>query len=350
VSKTSLGSRYWRWRLREWGPPHEREAGYTLLVPVPGDLPVFLDLALTACLHQNHAHRRATVVLPDRPSADIDRIVTSYQGRWPGELTVKKLPHPERWLLPVLRSGSRNHGLQVITGVRASESSHIMLHDADLFPRDVSLHDFQYEACRQENLDCLGLTGVWDPWYEEKGLELAATWELCARVEWFRAFAPHLHIGHVDRLFGESHVFDTTLFPQAKSDPTRISRGEDDGSFVHFNYVITTYRLFQKQGPGYLDDRFRLLFIAILVELFASSDQDSALPSLETMAATLGSRDATVRHLSFEKGKQPYAEFREKLQTLFTITWVPPGHLGRVHDLISRFDKLYEFMPSPRDG
>jgi hypothetical protein len=347
--RQTLGSRYWRKRLANWGGDSQVHAGYTLLVPVPGDLPVFLDLALAACRHQSSDHRDSTIVLPDRPSPTIDRIVERYSGDWPDDLSVVLLPLPERWFLPLLKSGSRNHGLQVITGVEAAVSTHIILHDADLIPGEVGLHEAQYASCVERSLCCLGLTGVWDPWYEQKGLALAATWELCARVDWFRSFAPHLHMGHLGEMFGEEHVFDTTLFPQASTEKTKISGGSGDENFVHFNYVISAYRLFQRHGVGYLDDRFRILFIAILVELFSSSEQEALLPSLERMAGELGSGSAVLTHPGPDSGRDSYGEFRQKLEKLFDITWVPPERLDNVKRHLVAFDRWYGFGSAVHD-
>ena len=49
-----LKSAFWRIRFARWSsaPSGAVRPGYTLLLPVPGDLPVFLELALAVCRTQ----------------------------------------------------------------------------------------------------------------------------------------------------------------------------------------------------------------------------------------------------------------------------------------------------------
>jgi hypothetical protein len=53
----SVGARYWQGRLGRWPVPKEQTDGYSVLVPVPGDPPVSLSLALAVCRHQQAVHR-----------------------------------------------------------------------------------------------------------------------------------------------------------------------------------------------------------------------------------------------------------------------------------------------------
>lgn len=67
-------------------------------MPVPGDLPVFLSLALAVCRHQQAIHRVVTVVLPDKVTPAIKRLVAAARPGWQGNLRLQALPPPERWL------------------------------------------------------------------------------------------------------------------------------------------------------------------------------------------------------------------------------------------------------------
>src|ERR1019366_202861 len=115
-------------------------------------------------------------------------LVSQAQRDWPGQLRLQALAAPERWLLPRLGNPGRNHALQLITGVSRSRATHIVLHDADLFILRRDLHRREFEMARQRRLACLGISSAWDPWFAEHGRQLAATWELCAQVEWLRSF------------------------------------------------------------------------------------------------------------------------------------------------------------------
>jgi len=59
----------WRTAFARWPPLHDTREGYTLLLPVPADLPVFLRLALANAAAQDRDRRVETLVIPDAPSA-----------------------------------------------------------------------------------------------------------------------------------------------------------------------------------------------------------------------------------------------------------------------------------------
>ncbi len=345
MPRTSLGDKYWRTRLRSWSPANgDLQPGYTLLLPVPGDLPVFLELALAAAASQDSAHRRATMVIPDRPTPEITSIVESYRKDWNDELSVTLLPSPERWFLPIMKSGSRNHGMQLIAGVTQCKTTHILLHDADLFPCNTDLLEQQYLRCVERDLSCFGVSGVWDGWYETHGLKLAATWELVARVEWLRSFTPYQHIGHPDELFDESHVFDTTLFPQAVTDPNKVDHAGLSDEFVHFNYVITAYRFFQRHGPGYLDDRFLMLFISLMTDLLGAGKYGSALPVPEKMVEALHASSPAIQFPAPAIATETYERFRLKLGQVLVAPWLPAASVTRIQPIIEEFDRHYGFV------
>lgn len=342
VNLRMTGASYWRRRLAAWPPASAGTSpGYTLLVPVPGDLPVFLELALSVCAMQEATHRVSTLVIPDRLTPAIRETVARRRSSWAGPLELVPLPRPERWFLPHLRSGSRNHGLQLITGVGASRSSHIILHDADLFILDRRMHDDQYERCRDHDLDCLGISPVWDQWYAGHDRRLAATWDMTASVDWLRSFLPYQQIGHDGDLFGERHTFDTTLYPQAVSPSDRIDFTDRDADYVHFNYVISAFRDFQRSQGGYRDADFRLLLIALFVELFAEPDMQAMLPSLRHLGGGLGSTDQPVHFPSADDGRADYQMFRLKLERALQGPYLSTGDSERGRLALEPFDRYY---------
>src|ERR1700691_3494039 len=97
-----LGPLYWRARLKSWPARQAGTEGYSLVMPVPGDLPVFLRLALAVCRPQQSEHRVETIVLPDRMTPEMRQIVSQARPDWPGDLYLQPLPVPERWVLPRL--------------------------------------------------------------------------------------------------------------------------------------------------------------------------------------------------------------------------------------------------------
>jgi hypothetical protein len=336
------GAAYWRWRLAKWpSAPTDTEQGYTLLLPVPGDIPVFLDMALRTCGMQNSDQRLRTLVIPDRPSRRISDLVAKAKPSWNGPLEIQLLPHPERWTLPMLRSASRNHGLQLLTGVTASRSSHIILHDADLFPLVDDFFEQQFNDCQKQDLDCLGVSPVWDHWFADHGLRLAATWELVASVPWMRRFSPYVHIGHDGELFGEPHTFDTTLYPQAVSPPDRIEWVDRSADFVHFNYLISTYRNFQKSKLPFLDSGFRLLLIALFVYLFSDGQSLAGLPPLSEMSRGLDSDSSVVCYPKRDVGKEAWIDFSSQLERALNADFVTSEAGSEARRVLGDFDAYY---------
>lgn len=346
-----LLQRYWQARFARWPPaPPARTPGYTVLVPVPGDLPVFLDLALAVCRAQDSPGRVATLVVPDVLTDAVSRIVAREKPGWPGLLDSLALPRPERWILPRLGDPGRNHAVQLNTAVARAASTHVVLHDADLFLLEPDSHERQWAYAVEHDLDALGVDPAWDGWFAEHGLDLAATWEMTARTEWLRAFPPWRHIAHRAALDGddEEHVFDTMYWAESRTPGGRIAV-RAPGGIVHFNHVISTYRKFHAfrrahrredaagTGTAFGDPDFRLLLIRVLIDLFDTSGIRYDLPSANELAAGLGRPDATVTYAPADGAT--YHEFRPRLSQILT-GFPQPG--GRSLDTaLAAFDAFY---------
>ncbi len=66
----------WRLGYRNWnGHSAPRQPAYTVLLPVPGDLPVFLFLAMDCMSRQDDRHRLEVIVVSDRRSDEFDELV-----------------------------------------------------------------------------------------------------------------------------------------------------------------------------------------------------------------------------------------------------------------------------------
>jgi hypothetical protein len=341
---STLGARYWRARLGRWPVLAGNRAadGYTVLVPVPGDLPVFLRIALAVVRHQQAQYRLGTLVIPDVVTSSVREIVKEARDDWPGPLRLQAFPRPERWILPQLNNPGRNHALQLITGTAHAKTSHIVLHDADLFLMEPDILDRQFLTCQKDGLACLGVSPVWDPWFAEHHKHLAATWELCARVDWLMSFVPALHMAHENELFGERHSFDTTLYAQAITDPELIGV-QPSSDIVHFNYVISHYRHFLRNTKGrFRDNRFLLLFVRVLVDLFdLSNSRQYRLPSLSDLGACLGREEAGITFPSADEGSESYRHFRRLLERILSGPWAGTGERQAAVEQLKAFDDFY---------
>jgi len=340
---------YWTLRLSRWRPIQATPtAGYTLLVPVPGDIPAFLELALRVLALQDATERVETIVIPDRVTPTIEAIVERAAARWEGPLRLCTLPSPERWFLPLMKSGSRNHGMQVVEGINQSRATHVCLHDADLFLLDRTLLDAQYRRCRDENLACVSVSPAWDQWYREHGLELGATWEMFASNEWLRSFPPHRHIGHDAELFGERHTFDTTFYAQCLTAPQRVRVVDREGDLVHFNYTISTFRAYQRTKEAYEDRYFRLLLIRLFIDLFGElSVANPGLPDLSVLRLGLDDGSASVTYPSEAVGGADYREFRATLERALQGDYLDPALRRAAAAALEPFDAHYAYPGVP---
>src|SRR5262245_37932481 len=212
----------WRAAFARWPPLHDTREGYTLLLPVPADLPVFLRLALANAATQDRDGRIETLVIPDVPSAAFTLAYEEASARFDaGPLRLVELRLAARAIQRLAgNQGCTNYFLQIHAGAAAATTTHVLLHDADLFIEDPGFMARHYRRCADEGLACLGVSPAWDHWLREHGFgHVVATWELMMDTRWAREFAPWPPRGHRERPHGEAHRFHRTFDPQAPPAP-----------------------------------------------------------------------------------------------------------------------------------
>jgi hypothetical protein len=172
---------------------------------------------------------------------------------------------------------------------------------------------------------------------------MAATWELCARVDWMRSFPPHRHLGHDAVVDGERHTFDTTFWPQFHTPVSRIAVGQGlEDRVIHFNYVISTYRAFQRRQGQFHDDAFRLLLIRLFADLFAPADESHGLPELEDLAGGIGRLGEPRVEVAYgEQDGERYRRMRNQLRAVVAGPWSDPTRASRCLNLLGAFDDFY---------
>jgi len=310
---------------------------------VPGDLPVFLKLALMVLRKQDPANRVETLVIPDISTSTIRQIVSEEQKTWPGDLQLVEMPWPDRFIPAYINRPHHNHWLQFINGIRKARATHVLLHDADLFLTIPDIHKQQYELAVDGQFACFGVSQVWDHWYEKQGKYLTATWEMLCEVEWARSFAPYLHLGHDAKLNGMHHTFDTTLYPQCLTEPNRIGWHTPASGFVHFNYVVCTFRYFFNHYYGFEDEHFRLLLIRILVDSIGRRVEPDRLPDALSLEEGMFDELAPVTYLN-DTSRANYLEFRNKIQIILDSQLFDATQAKYVREILQPFDK--NFSPS----
>lgn len=332
----------WKTCYRQWKPRSQtRTPGYTVFLPLPGDLPVFLKIALHVLSCQDLKHLVEVVVVPDMATP-------SFRQQWqrlsilpfPRPLRLVRLSPLDRFVVFLFENPGHIHFLQNVRALDACHTTHALIHDADLLITDPNFLKSHYESCLTNHLFCHGASSVWDPWYQTRGLShLVATWEMMFDVEWFRSFLPYQHRPHSNIIKGERHVFDLTLFPQCLSPKERFAVHHNDKGFIHFNYVISTYRWFLKAKTAFRDEYFRLLLIRLLMTIFDMDDPVSAVPTLSTLQKGLTTSSAPVIYDTLMKGN--YLEFRERLRALTASLLLNHQQQDRLIQGLRSFDAFY---------
>ncbi|MBF2063324.1 MAG: hypothetical protein IGS39_02655 [Calothrix sp. C42_A2020_038] len=332
----------WKLRYSHWYKPvDEPILGYTILLPVPGDLPVFLKIALEICSTQKLDGLFEALVIPDQFVPGFAELLQTWQDKHYYPIRLIN-PNPLEQLISRYQNNPHNnHWLQLVRGVNTTRTTHVLLHDADLFITEDIFMKTHYETCKSENLACLGVSPVWDTWYKEQGINhIAATWEMMFNVDWMRSFHPWEHRGHDSEIAGKAHTFDTTLLPQCKTKPELIKYHQQEWGFIHFNYVICTYRWFQKSKGSFEDECFRILLIRLLINVFDTSSWKYQVPELDELIKGITDKNNAVTYVQ-QKTRSQYFEFRTKLQTLIDSQLLDSEKASILYDGADKFDKAF---------
>jgi hypothetical protein len=339
----------WRAAFGRWPARSARELspGYTLLMPLPGDMPVFARLALANVAAQDRGERAEILVIPDGPSPGMAKAVAACAAETGlGDVRVIELPPVSRALGQVARSDpATNYFLQLHAGVSETATTHALLHDADLFLTNAGFLARHHRRCAERGLACLGVSPAWDDWLREHGLgHVVATWELMFDVRWMRSFAPWRHRSHFAWVDGQWHGFDVTLCTQAKtvSHLCEVHPSAED-SFVHFNWVIGGYRRFQgSHGQPVEDTGFNLLLIRLMIDAL-----DGRLHGVRPTSVDVPPADELARGLTDPsrqvtyRGAEPaanYGPFREKIRRLYRAPLFDDAAVEAIEQHLSPFD------------
>lgn len=338
----------WRAAYRRWPAVDEVTPGYTLVLPVPADLPVFLYLGLATAAYQDRTGRVETIVVPDHMTPEFAAAFESARREFDvGPIRLVPVGRRGRLLQRIARNDpNKNHFLQVHAGTATARTSHALLHDADLFIQDAGFLARHYRRCADERLACLGVSPVWDDWLREHGLQhVVATWELMVDLGWLRSFPPWQHRGHHAWLAGEWHGFDLTLYTQAITSPERSAVHDAGDGFEHFNWVICTYRHFHRGGlRPYKDDRFVLLLIRLLADSLRPRDgsiwRSADLPSIEQLARGISDPAQPITYRS-ESARRYYPEFRRKVERMLAGPVFDDAMADEMRSALRAFDLAF---------
>jgi hypothetical protein len=233
--------------------------------------------------------------------------------------------------------------VQLVLGVEHATTTHVILHDADAIILKPDFFDAHYRAARDTGAVATGVHPLWDAWLRQYRPDLVATWEMCAQASWLRSVPPFRHLAHPMDVGGEQHVVDTTVFAQMRTPPGRLTLHGSDSEFVHFNYVVSTYRKFQAhRGTTFEDSAFRLLFIRLLTEALQVATDNDDLPSLTDLTRGLTPAPGCVVYPAPTAAGDDYAAFRAKLVDGVAVVYGRDSSvLHRLRGAMAPFDAHY---------
>ena len=338
---------YWSLLYGRWPERAEPIPGYTLILTVPPDLPVFLRLAVDVCRRQDPTHRVETLVVPDAYAPAFAREFEAAAAAWPaGRMRLVQPRRKDRLVRLGMRKASLIHWLQLVVGAREIRSTHAVVHDVDLFLLEPDFLRSLFEACRDGGYACLGNEPAWQgaAWTKlPRFAHVVALWELMVDVRWLRSGPPAALRPQYARLAEGLFWFETTLLAQARTAPERIARHRSTQR-VHFGWVIGGYRAYQRTRGRFDDDHFRLLLIRLLIDAFDPAGGPYAIPGLDELAR--GLTDAGARIAYGDDARRNYPAFREPLERVLRSDLFPAEPSGSIRSGLAAFDAAFAWQPA----
>jgi hypothetical protein len=141
-------SLYWETAYSKWKKgPESKVPGYSILMMVPGDLPVFLKIAFEVCAAQNPEHLVEVVVIPDKIPVGFVDYFNNLKKKWKNSpIRMVQLNPVELFLTKKLNNPRMNNWLQSFRGCNSVASTHVLWHDSDLFIADKDFLKKHYES------------------------------------------------------------------------------------------------------------------------------------------------------------------------------------------------------------
>lgn len=320
--------------------------GYTALLTVPHDLPVFLDIALTNIAAQNLEFLTEILVIPDQPSVEFRNLFENSINKY--ELPPVRLV--EMNFLDKLVGRLNNtpawyHFLQLKNGTEAANTTHLLFHDADLFLAPGDFLKIRFQECEEQKLSALGVDLPPHRGGNNYVAEhMVATWEMMVSRKWLMRFKPIDHKSNFRKIAGNKARFDTTLWPQYQSDPAEFSlHAMNEHTYVHFGNIVTTYRKFLRAQKPYEDTRFRILLIRLLIDALENkSSLNRYVPSIEDCITGISDKAKVVSY-STSKTASNYKDFRDQLQQLSGLNVLKESACDSIEKSISPFDSAFNY-------
>jgi hypothetical protein len=333
-----------------WRRAQPLVAGYTILLPMPMDMPFLLRFALEGLRHLNTENCRQIVVVPDGWGDDggkaFREVVAACDD--PRVELVELRPGIRFFIQKIQMRKTRqsaanwSHWAMIVEGTTSARSEYAFLHDADAFFVDADALERQYRDCRDRAMYTLGVQVRTDAFFQRIGYAIPGTWEMMYSVRWARHRGPLTLKGMWQSSAHGAHEFDTMLYPQYLDYPTgKIGAMAIPPRLVHFHGAVTTYRVLKDHARRPLIDMlFRLLLLSILEDLLPAPDGKRILPPPGELARGLTDLSAPITYNS-ETATREYPIFRQQIEELCASPTFAGPRADRIRELIQPFDEHY---------
>jgi len=319
------------------------EPGYTVVLITPMDMPFLLRFSLEGLQRIDLANCRRILVVPDPWGEDggaaLRRVLEDFDDP---RLAIAPMGPIRTRLTRMMKppGSAATHWSCVVQAVEHTDTEHAFLHDADAFHLDADGLERQYAEMRDRDMNTLGVTPRWDPFFLERSLTIPGTWELMFSTRWARSRSPYELKGRVRDTTEGPYEFDSMLYPQyLDHDSGRIGVMSEPPRFVHFSGAIFTYRTYRdRAGEPVKDELFRVLLLSALETIVPASDGRRATPTVDELAAGLTDPDAPVRY-DTDVARRTWPEFRGMIDELNESPMFAGERAERMNELLRPFDE-----------
>ena len=335
-----------------WPRARPTAAGYTVLLPMPADMPFLLRFALEGLAAVDLANCGQIVVVPDGwddSGAAALRAAVAASGDPRVELAplsplLRFVVRRVRRTRPGIEFVTWAHWAAIVEGTSRARHDHVFLHDADAFFADDTGPERQYAECARRGMATLGVQARADDYFADLGYAIPGTWELVYSTAWARSRPPLTLKGKVRATPEGDRTFDTMLYPQYLDYPGgRVGVMSDPTRVIHFHGTIATFRAFRDAkaaGRPAVDRICRLLLLSILEDLLPPADGRRATPPVDDLARGLTDPTAPVVYDSDDAAAR-YPQFRDQLEELCGSPLFRGDRADRVRRLVRPFDEFF---------
>jgi len=294
----------------------QNKKGYSIILPMPGKLPVFLRFGFDWLKLQKKDNLVEILIIPDKLTKGFYEVYKEI-CRENSNLPLRLIPLGffERlinYTALFLGDVHKCYSIQVVRSIRNAASEYLLLNDADIFIFNNNFIEKQYQTCLERDLFCLGITNGWDDWFKEQGINhIVGTCQIMFNKDWIMSFFPFQIFPQKVMVKDAWHNFDTFFLIQYLTDSAKILNVNWNSDFVHFESSIATFRKFRREA-SFHDAFFRILFIRIITDAYSCSYSNRYIPDLKELISGINSSFARVVYL-YEDIKN-YLAFRTKIQ------------------------------------